>query len=144
MKYIFTCFLRRGPAKSAKESAFDAQNKAMAQALKADAASATTPQQDEVAKIKRDRQIIDLESGTFEPKSFTSSRKAPVASGATHHNDEAPVIVDTFAFGMCNRQFDTKKIARSHRSSETGCYCELHTKISSCYNEPRSCLNLIF
>ena len=45
---------------------------------------------------------------------------------------------------MCTRQFDTKKIARSHRSSETGCYCELHTKISSCYNEPRSCLNLIF
>jgi len=81
----------------------------MAQALKADAASATTPQQDEVAKIKRDRQIIDLESGTFEPKSFTSSRKAPVASGATHHNDEAPVIVDTFAFGTAaERQADDK------------------------------------
>jgi len=81
----------------------------MAQALKADAASATTPQQDEVAKIKRDRQIIDLESGTFEPKSFTSSRKAPVASGTTHHNDEAPVIVDTFAFGTAaERQADDK------------------------------------
>ena len=49
----------------------------------------------------------------------------------------------TAFFGMCIRQFDTKKIARSHRSSETGCYC-VHTKISSCYNEPRSCLNLIF
>ena len=45
---------------------------------------------------------------------------------------------------MYTRHFDTKNIARSHRSSSTGCYCELHTKISSCYNEPRSCLNLIF
>ena len=126
MKYTFICFLRRGPAKSAKESAFDAQNKAMAQALKADAASVTTPQQDEVAKIKRDRQIIDLESGTFEPKSFTSSRKAPVALGATHHNDEAPVIVDTFAFGMCNSLkglpiFSWTKIPNSSGVLALGC-----------------------
>ena len=46
--------------------------------------------------------------------------------------------------GLYSRHFDTKNIARSHRSSSTGCYCELHTKISSCYNESRSCLNLIF
>ena len=31
------------------------------------------------------------------------------------------------------RYFDTKNIARSHRSSWTGCYCKLHTKISSLY-----------
>ena len=94
----------------------------MAQALKADAASATTPQQDEVAKIKRDRQIIDLESGTFEPKSFTSSRKAPVASGATHHNDEAPVIVDTFAFGMCNDPKGLPIFSRTKRPNSRGVF----------------------
>ena len=46
--------------------------------------------------------------------------------------------------GLYNRHFDTKNITRSHRSSSTGCYCELHTKITSCYNESRSCLNSIF
>ena len=45
---------------------------------------------------------------------------------------------------LVNRHFDTKNIARSHWSSWTGRYCELHTKISSCYNESRSCLNAIF
>ena len=46
--------------------------------------------------------------------------------------------------GLYSRHFDTKNIARSHRSSSTGCYCELHTKITSYYNESRSCLNSIF
>merc|ERR1711862_416562 len=45
----------------------------------------------EVSKIKRDRALIDLESGSFEPKTFTTSRKKV--------DDEAPVVVYTFAFG---------------------------------------------
>ena len=36
--------------------------------------------------------------------------------------------------GMNTRHFDTKKLARSHWSSWTGCHGELYKKISSLYN----------
>merc|ERR1712168_1409500 len=66
-----------------------------------------------VSKIKRERALIDLESGSFEPKTFTSSRKKI--------NDEAPVVVDTFAFGTAAEKKadeDTTVINRHHLIEE--------------------------
>lgn len=58
------------------------------------AAKAAPEAVSEVSKIKRDRALIDLESGSFEPKSFTSSSKKKSAG-----DEDGPVVVDTFAFG---------------------------------------------
>ena len=45
---------------------------------------------------------------------------------------------------VVTRHCDTQKNSWNHWSPQTGCYYELHTKISSRYNESRSCRKTIF
>ena len=68
-------------------------------------------QTSEVAKIKRDRALVDLESGSFEPKSFTSSATTKKKNAA---DDEGPVVVtDAFAFGRVVFKITFAVLARS-------------------------------
>ena len=58
--------------------------------------------------------------------------------------DVVPGYLGGVLWYLGSRHFVRKNIDRSHWSSWTGRHCELHAKISSRYNEFRSCLNSIF